>query len=462
MTHATPGARGRVTLRSEMTPPRPRRRARPLLLLLALAGLAAGALWWTQRPSEMRLSTAVEPLEQGRFVREVTGTGVVEAIQERALGFSGPGTVAEVLVREGDAVEAGDLLARLSTSALEREIASVRAALTSASAEAERLAVQQSADRLELDIAEQQAQDALEQAQRAARDAREDAEAARALLAAGATSRDQLRAAETLLDQRERSLAQAENALQSAQGRRSSYDALASAALASASAQRQQLETNLANLEQRLAEALLLAPFGGVIAALNLKPGDQVATQPVMTLVDTSELRIRARFDENRAGDLEVGQSAVIVPDAAATERLAATLERLSPIAQREAGGSAQVSAVLSFNDEAAIGPAVARPGYTVTVRVRVRDIEGALLMPLEAITTRGEESFVVRIRPDPSSGDERLGSAERVRVEVLERNPTVAAVAGDLRPGDLIAVIDVDRLDEGSTVALNTPRARR
>ena len=451
----------RVTLESVSTTPRPRRRIRPLLLLLLVGAVAGGAWWWQQRSPDAPRTTTVEPLEEGRFIREVTGTGVIEAWQERALSFSSSGSVAEVLVREGDQVTAGALLARLSSNALERDIASVRASLASAMAEADRLTVQQSADRLDLDLAERQARDALEQAERAERDAREDAAATRQLVNAGAASRDALRTTETLLDQRERSLSQARSALQTAQARRSNYDALATAALASAAAQRQQLETNLANLEQRLAEGLLTAPFSGVVATLNIKVGDQVANQPVMTLMDTSELRIRARFDENRAGDLDVGQHAVIVPDAAATERLSATLERLSPIAQRDAGGSAQVSALLTFNDPAAITPAMARPGYTVTVRVRVRELPRALLMPLEAITSAGDESYVVRINTDPGSA-ERSGVAERVGVRVLERNPTLAAVEGALAPGDLIAMVDVDQLVEGALVQFSAPATRR
>jgi hypothetical protein len=44
-------------------------------------------------------------------------------------------------------------------------------------------------------------------------------------------------------------------------------------------------------------------------------------------------------------------------------------------------------------------------------------------------------------------------GTVRRVPVQVLERNPTVAAVTADLRAGDLIAVINLDALGDGAAV---------
>ena len=431
-------------------PPRRRRRGWSLgLLALVVVAVAGAAVWRVNRPPAA-VVTLAEPLSRGAFVREVTGTGVVEAVLERALGFAGGGTVAEVAVAEGAQVAAGQILARLDGAALERDAAALRTSLASARADRERLTVQQQVDRLDLEAAVAQAGDQRVRAARVLEDARRDLDTARRLFDAGAASRDQVRAAEAALDAADRGLAQSGLALTTARSRLANLDQLAAAQSASSAAQIAQLETQLANLESRLSDATIVAPFAGVITAVNAKVGDQVGAQPVVTLADTTQLRVRGRFDENRAADLAVGQRAVIVPDADAGQRLPASVERISPVAQRDAGGTALVTALLGFAPEADLNATLARPGYTVTVRVRVRELPDALLMPLEAITERDGEAFVYRI--DPLTGDG--GTARRVVVTVLERNPTVAAVAGDLRPGDLIAVINLETLGDGAAVS--------
>lgn len=64
-------------------------------------------------------------------------TGQFEAAQAVAVGFEEGGTIAEVLVREGDAVAAGDLIARLDTRLLEAERTRLEASRRALSAQAE-------------------------------------------------------------------------------------------------------------------------------------------------------------------------------------------------------------------------------------------------------------------------------------------------------------------------------------
>jgi RND family efflux transporter MFP subunit len=269
------------------------------------------------------------------------------------------------------------------------------------------------------------------------------------LFAAGAAARDEVRAAEAALDVARRGLAQADLALQTARTRLGNLDQLAAAQRASAAAQVTQLENNLANVEARLADTTIVAPFAGVVTRVDVQSGDLVGTQAVVTLADTSLLRVRARFDENRAAELVVGQRAVVVPDADTSQRLAATVERISPVTLRD-GGTAQVTADLAFDPSEPLDAAFARPGSTVTVRTQVRRIEQALLVPLEAITERDGASFVYRVQ----RGDGDVGVVRRVDVVVLERNATVAAVDADLASGDLIALVNLDALEDGASVA--------
>lgn len=71
-------------------------------------------------------------------VAERRFAGQFEAQQRTALAFKLPGTVAEVMVREGDAVAAGDAVARLDTRLLEAERSRLAASRAALEAQAER------------------------------------------------------------------------------------------------------------------------------------------------------------------------------------------------------------------------------------------------------------------------------------------------------------------------------------
>ncbi len=437
-----------MTTEASARPPRRRRRRVWIVVLVLVLLTVAALIGWRSLQGPAPTMTLAEPLERGTFVREVTGTGVVEPTQERALAFANGGTVATVLVAEGNLVTAGQTLAQLDTAALERELNTVRTSLTSARADRDRLAPQQGVDRLDAEAGVAAADDQRLTAVRAVEDAQRELATVERLFGAGAAARDEVRAAEGALETAQRSLAQADLALQTARSRLANLAELAAAQRAGAAAQVTQLESNLADLESRLTDTAIVAPFDGVVTAVDIKSGDLVGTQPVLTVADTSDLQVRARFDENRAADLRVGQPAEIVPDADTNRRLASTVERISPVALRD-GGAAQVSAELAFAPDQVLDAAYARPGSTVTARVQVTVLPDALLVPLEAITESAGGSFVYRV----DATGEASGVVHRVDVDVLARNATLAAVEADLADGDLIAVINLDALSDGDAV---------
>ena len=86
---------------------------------LALAALAAaGAAWQFARPAA----------DDGAFVQ---GNGRVEAVEVDVAAKSA-GRVAEILVNEGDFVNAGDVIARMDTRAIDAQLARAVAQLANA------------------------------------------------------------------------------------------------------------------------------------------------------------------------------------------------------------------------------------------------------------------------------------------------------------------------------------------
>ncbi|ABU56630.1 HlyD family secretion protein [Roseiflexus castenholzii] len=110
---------------------------------LALLFLAGGVLIASQRVSpslsaEASAESAPPPV-LAPVVQPIVANGIVAPVSHVDLRFAMPGTVREVLVREGDMVRAGDPLARLDTDELETRIAQARANLSAAQAHYELL-----------------------------------------------------------------------------------------------------------------------------------------------------------------------------------------------------------------------------------------------------------------------------------------------------------------------------------
>ena len=418
------------------------------ILVLAVAAAVFAVIRRNQGPDTKR--TLVEAVEAGEFVREVSGTGIVEAALERNVTFKTSGTVDEIPVNEGDDVSSGDTLAKLNIASLERDVASTRASLQSAEADLNRLDAQQDVDRLDIQSSVASGQDAVANAEQALADAERNLATIEQLFSTGAASLNELNNARDAAASAQRRLDQASLNLESASTRLASFDQLASAQRASSEAQITQLETSLANLEERIDEATLIAPFGGTVTSIDFEVGDQAAPGSVIKLVDSSSLFITANFDENRAAELERGQTATITPDADANQILDAIVRRVSTVANRT-GNAAQLEVELDFRNSEDIRRGIVRPGYTVTSRVTVNALDNVLLIPLEAITERDGESFVYKV----SESEAGLGTVQKAIIEVLDRNATIAAAtSSNLTASDLIAVINLDELEEGDDVS--------
>ncbi|MEP6622073.1 MAG: efflux RND transporter periplasmic adaptor subunit [bacterium] len=78
------------------------------------------------------LAVRTQPVAASSLARPVTGTGMVAARDEYPLGFKIGGVVARVLVREGDLVGAGQLLAELDLREIDAAVEKARAMLAKA------------------------------------------------------------------------------------------------------------------------------------------------------------------------------------------------------------------------------------------------------------------------------------------------------------------------------------------
>jgi len=234
----------------------------------------------------------------------IGASGTVEAT-EADLGFQLPGRLEHIAVHEGDQVRAGEDLAWL-----ERTELAARKQLAGAQVDAARarLAELERGFRTE-EVAQGRA--ALRAAEQRLTDARRELDRTRRLHDGGAVSEQQLELHQTAL-----TLAQSEydTALERLQilerGPRGEQIAAQRGVLAQASAAVAQADAALDN-------ALVHAPFDGVVTVRHREPGEIVAAgSPVLTVMNPGDRWIRIYVPEDQVGRLQIGTPATITADA--------------------------------------------------------------------------------------------------------------------------------------------------
>jgi HlyD family secretion protein len=259
-------------------------------IVLALAMVGVGA-WLVLRA------------RNGAAGNEVGASGTVEAT-DADLGFQMAGRVLQLSVAEGDAVRAGDELARLDTRELDAALEGARAQLDAAEARMSELV--QGARPQEVLTAEAAVRGA---ATRAA-EARLERDRATTLFAGGAVSRQALDRAESALQVATATLQQAEEQLALVrEGPRTETIRAQRAAAAQARA-------NVARAEAVLGNAIITAPFDGVVTVRHREVGEAVTPgAPVLTLLDPNDRWVRIYVREDQMGLLRIGLGAEIIAD---------------------------------------------------------------------------------------------------------------------------------------------------
>ena len=363
--------------------------------------------------------------ELGTLRQTLNATGSLAAGSDSSLSFASSGVVTEVLVKAGDYVRAGDVLARVDTTALDSQVRS--AELDLRAAQASLVALQ--APPTELDIAMAQisidsATASLSSASQTGSDA-VDVEIARlneelarnslwqsqlnqAISASGRSGSIVNNGSEYSRDvQNQASLAQSETNVTISQ---LSYEATVNdgpdqSQLASASAQLMSAQANmddllagasttelrnaeidlemaqmaLDSLEQQREDSVLVAPFDGIVAAVNVDVGEMPSVN-AFTLIDTSSYTITLSVDEKDISQLEVGQSVSVSISALNNASLTGTVTwiDLAP---------SSTSGLVTYSVEVTLNPAdtPVRPGMTAVANVVLNEVDGVIVVHIAA-----------------------------------------------------------------------------
>ena len=241
------------------------------------------------------------------------------------------GKIVELTVREGASVEAGQLLARISSPQDEAQVQAQKANVV----EAERkLQEAESAGPARVALAEANlaaSKAELVRLQAELEHAEIDAKRYPALVETGAVSdqtSDQkqttLKVAQASTEASRKQVLAAEASLQQAQAQLQQI-ATAKANLASARAELQRFEENVKDLT-------IAAPIAGTILTRSAEPGRVIAAgQTIFTMVDLHTLYLRGFIPEGDVGKVKVGQQAEVFLDSKPDEAIQAEVIRIDP-----------------------------------------------------------------------------------------------------------------------------------
>lgn len=271
-----------------------------------------------------QMGLQVERLTRQRLVVSIKTTGQIEALPDQKVAVTAPilGIVVQLLAKPGDPVQAGQVVALLSSP----ELAQLRVEAIQKREEAEAGLQQAAAD---LRLAQQnygrQRQQAiadLNQARTQVTLSQERYDRNRELQAAGAIARRQVQESETELAATRAALTKAQsklgeleavNQLSRAQAGVSVAQSRVRLSDAAYRARLQQLKTTANN------EGLVTvtAPIPGTVADRPTTPGETVtveaASKPLMTIVNAQRVWATANLYEKDLAKVEVGQSAQVI-----------------------------------------------------------------------------------------------------------------------------------------------------
>ncbi|MDT8901593.1 HlyD family secretion protein [Anaeroselena agilis] len=216
-----------------------------------------------------------------------------------------PGQIEELAVREGDRVEAGQVIARIDSQALKIQVEQ---------AEANHAAAQAKLASLEAGSRPQQvaqAQAAVAQAEASLENARRDYERTAKLYEDGALSAQQRDAALTALK-----VAQAQHEA-ARQGLSLASEGAAAQDVDYARAQVAQAAAALRNARLQLENTAIVAPVSGIVAKRPVDPGEMVSVgQTVYSITDPAESWVEANIEETNIGRIRSGEAVQFTVDA--------------------------------------------------------------------------------------------------------------------------------------------------
>ena len=360
-------------------------RTRWLIVGCVLVAILA-IVWFVRRPPRV-LVTQPKPVS---LTETIASSARVGGVQESAVGAQFTGTVQQLFVKIGDRVKASQVIAVLRNEVTQQQKAQAQTAVATARARLAQVSKRPLPSELnEAAYGVNEAKAQVNQINAQLQLGTKDYERARQMYGQGLIARNEFDRAQS----NEQTLrSQLKSAKATVRVREAKQETLQKSPLPEdvmvARAQLAEAEQALQVAVQQSREAKVLAPFDGVVTALNAEQGQTVGATGVVNLVSDS-LEIRVALDETNLADLELGQTAILSSSAFGGKTFQGKLTDIGA-AVDEARGIVTVK-ITPENP-----PDWLRPGQTVNVNLVTNEKVDRLIVPSTALVRQGSRTLVM------------------------------------------------------------------
>lgn len=423
--------------------------------------LVLGGIWWYRsRSATTTIAPITAPVERGTLVESASGSGSVVAKIQADVSASGQGRVEQLLVKDGDLVQADQPLLRIKSLATPEELAKAYASLLSAQENVtnnqqqlqdtqknEAIAkMSLTSSTLAYDKSKIDAKKTVTDANKSVIDAAGTQDTADTDLkvvsaetgskSAGLSQQSAKIKAQVDVKIAEKTLLEDQRDYEAAALKTKSSQQSYAAALASLTASRLSYQV--------LTNQLLTAPVGGIIMNFSLVEGGTTGSASandtdasngsnstggsgttLFSIVDLNSLRAQVAVNEVDISRLKIGQPATMTFDALPDKTIVGSVVSIDRL-------GATTSGVTTYNVEVSFDETDEniRPGMSVNANIITAQKNGVLLVPNAAVQPQGEENIVTLVRDGTNvTVPVILGASNDVQTEIVE----------GLQEGDLV-----------------------
>lgn len=346
------------------------------LVILRRTGVIGGS-------GEMKV--AVEEVSERDIVESVSASGKIQPVREVKLSPDVSGEVVELLVKEGDRVKAGDVLARIKPDIYR--------------ANYDQIAANVNAQRANMANAEAR----LSQTEAQFVNTEAAYNRSKTLYDQGAISQSEFDAAKAQYEVAKAEIQASKQSVNAA--KYNVYSAMASMNEAS----------------NNLTRTTIVAPVDGTISQLNVEVGERVAGASqfspgteILRIADMAEMEVTASVNENEVVRLSLGDTALIEVDAYPDRKFKGIVTEIANSASVSGLSADQVSnfdviiqilpssyADMIPKDVPDFSPF--RPGMSATVEILTEKARNVLSVPVQSVTTREESDSLKKDNEESS-----------------------------------------------------------
>ena len=391
-------------------------------IMLGVIILLVAAVMFKNKNRETGEKVTAEAVEIRVIKETVTASGKIFPVTEVKISSDVSGEIVELYVEEGDSVVANQILAKIDADSYQSQVERGRAAVNSSKANLAN-------SRAQIDNARAQK----EQIEAQLLQAKEVFNRNKKLRDEGVISQVDFESAQTNLRALEANIRSSEASISGAQQATKAAEFTVKSS-----------EASLKELNTSLRRTTIYAPNNGVVSLLNVEKGERVVGNGMMSgseilrIADLNAMEVQVEVSENDIPRVTIGDDVEIEIDAYLDRNFKGKVVQIANSANNTTGIVALTSEqvtnfVVTINVEAssyadlitAKKPYPFRPGMSASVEIFTKEVNDALSVPIQAVTTR-EKDILEGKKKDKNA------KAKKVKAEDDDVVEIVFVVSGD------------------------------